>query len=269
MRKKRTVIVSVIIVFVLLIIVLAEALISGRFKNPEPEIIEIKVENSTINEKIIIIEKEIPAPTIEPTPAPTATPTVTPIPTPFIVVTPTPKPTATPAPKPTATPAPKPAVTSAPKPTATPAPKPTATPAPKPAATPAPKPAATTAPKPTATTAPKSTATATPAPHSRPEVIEATPQPTQKPVTEITSITLDSGSLSLLAGDNWRINITSAPSSIASQGANWVTSNSAVVDLSAPSSSGVTVTAIKPGTATITIYSRDGQYSASCTVTVS
>ena len=251
MRKKRTVIVSVIIVFVLLITVLAEALISGRFKNPEPEIIEIKVENSTINEKIIIIEKEIPAPTIEPTPAPTATPTVTPIPAPKPTVTPASKPTATPAPKPTATPAPKPTATPAPKPTATPAPKPTTTPAPKPTATPAPKP------------------TATPAPHSRPEVIEATPQPTQKPVTEITSITLDSGSLSLLAGDNWRINIASAPSSIASQGANWVTSNSAVVDLSAPSSSGVTVTAIKPGTATITIYSRDGQYSASCTITVS
>ena len=115
-------------------------------------------------------------------------------------------------------------------------------------------------PKPT----PKPTPKVTPTP--RPQVIEATPEPT--PVPEVQNISLDTYSIDILPGDSWRINIAAAPSDFYSMGAQWVCSNSAVVSLSGSDTSGVTITAVSTGSATVTVYSRSTGQSASCTVNV-
>lgn len=232
MRRKRTIIASVVIVFLIVTAILVEAILSGRIHRAVP--VEAAVVSGTEqSQQIIVVEKET---IITVTPEPTPTPKPTPVPTP------TPEPSSTP-----------PATTT--------------------------DPAAPQVQQETQNTAPTIQAPAqqeqeqvpvvTAPPYERPIVNEATPQPQPEPVPEITYISLDTGSMSILAGDNWRLNVSAAPSSLYSQGAKWVTSNSAVADLSGPDASGVTVVGIKPGTATITIYSRDGQYSASCTVTVS
>lgn len=115
-------------------------------------------------------------------------------------------------------------------------------------------------PKPT----PKPTPKVTPTP--RPQVIEATPEPTLAP--EVQNISLDTYSIDILPGDSWRINIAAAPSDFYSMGAQWVCSNSAVVSLSGSDTSGVTITAVSTGSATVTVYSRSTGQSASCTVNV-
>lgn len=115
-------------------------------------------------------------------------------------------------------------------------------------------------PKPT----PKPTPKVTPTP--RPQVIEATPEPT--PAPEVQNISLDTYSIDILPGDSWRINIAAAPSDFYSMGAQWVCSNSAVVSLSGSDTSGVTITAVSTGSATVTVYSRSTGQSASCTVNV-
>ena len=111
---------------------------------------------------------------------------------------------------------------------------------------------------------PKPTPKVTPTP--RPQVIEATPEPT--PVPEVQNISLDTYSIDILPGDSWRINIAAAPSDFYSMGAQWVCSNSAVVSLSGSDTSGVTITAVSTGSATVTVYSRSTGQSASCTVNV-
>lgn len=113
-------------------------------------------------------------------------------------------------------------------------------------------------------TTPKPTPKVTPTP--RPQVIEATPEPT--PAPEVQSISLDTYSIDILPGDSWRINIAAAPSDFYSMGAQWVCSNSAVVSLSGSDTSGVTITAVSTGSATVTVYSRSTGQSASCTVNV-
>ena len=113
-------------------------------------------------------------------------------------------------------------------------------------------------------TTPKPTPKVTPTP--RPQVIEATPEPT--PVPEVQNISLDTYSIDILPGDSWRINIAAAPSDFYSMGAQWVCSNSAVVSLSGSDTSGVTITAVSTGSATVTVYSRSTGQSASCTVNV-
>lgn len=75
-------------------------------------------------------------------------------------------------------------------------------------------------------------------------------------------------SIDILPGDSWRINIAAAPSDFYSMGAQWVCSNSAVVSLSGSDTSGVTITAVSTGSATVTVYSRSTGQSASCTVNV-
>lgn len=74
--------------------------------------------------------------------------------------------------------------------------------------------------------------------------------------------------IDILPGDSWRINIAAAPSDFYSMGAQWVCSNSAVVSLSGSDTSGVTITAVSTGSATVTVYSRSTGQSASCTVNV-
>lgn len=231
MRRKRTVIASVVIVLMIVSAILVEAILSGRIHRAMP--VEAAVVSSAEqSEQIIVLEKET---IIMVTPEPTPTPVPTPIPIP------TPEPT----------PAPPPAAT-----------EPTAPQAQQ-------QETHNTAPTTQAPAQQEQVPVVTAPPYERPIVNEATPQPQPEPVPEITSISLDTGSMSILSGDSWRLNVSAAPSSLYSRGAKWVTSNSAVADLSGPDTSGVTVIAVKPGTATITIYSQDGQYSASCTVTVS
>lgn len=170
-------------------------------------------------------------------------------------------------------------------PTPTPSPTPSPTPEPTPNPTQEPAPAAvpeTTEPqtgsssgssgsstdKSTAPQRPSPTEAPTPkpTPTPRPPVIETTPEPTPEPVVQ--EISLDTYSVSILAGDSWRINIIGAPSNLYNEGATWVSGNGSVVQLSGSDTSGVTITGLTAGTTTVTVYSRSGQ-SASCTVTVS
>ena len=162
-----------------------------------------------------------------------------------------------------------------------PTPMPTPTPSPTPIITPTPY----VTPKVTAPTNPPMTSTPsptngtelqepvytapeiTPVPPQRPIVIEEPPAPTEKPT--VTEISLNTYSIEILVEDSWRINILSAPDSVFSQGATWRSSNSSVIDLIGADLSGVTVRAKAPGNATVTIYSKDGNYQATCSVTVS
>ena len=166
--------------------------------------------------------------------------------TPELEVTPTPEPEVTPTPEPEATPTPEPEVTQTPEPETTPTPEPEATPTPEPEATPSPK------------------------PEQVPgyQVAETDrngdflwPVPGYGTVSQGYSI-------DILPGDSWRINIAAAPSDFYSMGAQWVCSNSAVVSLSGSDTSGVTITAVSTGSATVTVYSRSTGQSASCTVNV-
>ncbi len=106
-----------------------------------------------------------------------------------------------------------------------------------------------------------------PPPTSRPIINEETPKPTQKP-PEVTEISLDTYSVEILTGDSWRINIRAAPESVYSAGATWNTSNSSVIDLVGADLSGVTIKGKSPGTAKVTIYSKNGLFSATCNVSV-
>ncbi len=81
---------------------------------------------------------------------------------------------------------------------------------------------------------------------------------------EINSITLDQTTLTLSVGDTAYLAATVSPATATDKTLTWTTS--------APSVATVTpagkVTAVAPGTATITAASADGNHSASCTVTV-
>lgn len=223
LRKKRTIIAAVALVFVILGSVLAEAVISGRFKNTVPEVIEVQAKPESQAEKVVIIEKEI---IITPSPAPA-----------------TPEPTPEPPVQQQEEVYVPPAENTEPQQQYVPP------------------------------TEPEPQAPAEPAPaYERPQVIEQqppAPEPAPEPVPEVHSITLNAGSVSILTGDKWQLSVLSAPSSLTSQGGRWVTSNAAVADLSGQRTESVVIEGKSPGSATITIYSKDGQYSASCSVTVS
>lgn len=234
MRRKRAVIGSILIVVGLVGSVVTEAIISGRFEVKLPAAAAPAGSESSGEDKIIIIEKEIPAPTPSPTPEPTATPKTEPVQ--------------------------EPAGDDANQPDGRSVPIQQAD-------------GGTERAQPPATPEEPAVPVVTAPPYERPTVEESlpapAPEPEVEPEPEITSITLDAYDMSLLTGDSWRLSIVSAPASVSSQGAKWVTSNSAVLDLSGPDLSGVTIQAKAAGRATVTIYSRDGQYSAACNVTVS
>lgn len=235
-RKKLAVIGTVIIIGIVAAIVWQVIDVNQRGKSPLEALFAANEEGDSESstavsaEPVTIILRE-EAPTPSPTPIPTATPT------------PTPEPTKKPEPVPVfpsdtdPDPVPETGTSSAVEENsisevAVPTPEPT------PVVTPTP----------------------------RPEVIETTPEPT--PVPEVTEITLDTYTVNILAGDSWRINIVSAPSSLRDVGATWTTGNSSVVTLAGSDTSGVTITGIAPGETQVTVYSRDG-LSASCTVVVS
>lgn len=79
----------------------------------------------------------------------------------------------------------------------------------------------------------------------------------------VTGVTLNKTALSLKAGASETLTATVAPSNAANKNVTWKSSNTAVATVS-----GGKVTAVKAGTATITVTTADGNKSATCTVTV-
>ena len=82
--------------------------------------------------------------------------------------------------------------------------------------------------------------------------------------TSVTGVTLDNTSASLKPGDTLTLAATVAPSGASNKAVTWTSSNANVATVS---NSGV-VTARAAGTATITVTTMDGGYTATCTVTV-
>ena len=81
----------------------------------------------------------------------------------------------------------------------------------------------------------------------------------------VTGITLDKTSLNLKEGETATLKSTITPSNASNKGASWSTSNSSVAVIATDG----TVIAKSEGTATITIKTSDGGYTATCKVTVS
>lgn len=87
---------------------------------------------------------------------------------------------------------------------------------------------------------------------------------TEEPsIITVTSVTLDSTSITLIEGDSQTLTATVSPSNVENQKVLWSSSNSSVASVK----DGI-VTAIKVGAATITAKSDDGGKTATCTVTV-
>ena len=82
-------------------------------------------------------------------------------------------------------------------------------------------------------------------------------------IVEVTSVTLDSTSVTLIEGEDYTLTATISPYNADNQKVLWSSDNSSVASVK----DGV-VTAIKVGTATITAISDDGGKTATCTVTV-
>ena len=79
----------------------------------------------------------------------------------------------------------------------------------------------------------------------------------------VSAVTLNSTSMTLVEGDTQTLIATVSPSNAENQKVLWSSSNSSVASVK----EGV-VTAIKPGSATITVKSDDGGKIATCSVTV-
>lgn len=81
----------------------------------------------------------------------------------------------------------------------------------------------------------------------------------------VTGVTLNKTSLYLTAGDTYTLSCTVRPSNASDKSVTWKSSNTSVASVN---SSGK-VTAIKEGTAVITVKTNDGGYTAECEVSVS
>jgi uncharacterized protein YjdB/serine/threonine protein kinase len=114
-------------------------------------------------------------------------------------------------------------------------------------------PPSTTTPPPSTTTPPPSTTTPPPS--------TTTPPPSS---VAVTGVTLNKTSVSLQTGAAEQLSATVQPSNATNKSVNWSSSNTSVATVS---SSG-RVTAQGPGSANITVKTSDGDYTASCTVTV-
>ena len=79
----------------------------------------------------------------------------------------------------------------------------------------------------------------------------------------VSSVTLDTTSMTLIEGDSQTITATISPSDAENKTILWISSNSSVASVR-----GGVVTAIAPGTATITAKTEDGAKTATCKVTV-
>jgi uncharacterized protein YjdB/alpha-tubulin suppressor-like RCC1 family protein len=82
-------------------------------------------------------------------------------------------------------------------------------------------------------------------------------------VVPVTGVSLDVTSVTLDVGGTANLNATVSPTNASNQAVSWSTTDSAIASVS----NGV-VTAVSEGTATITVTTTDGGYTATCTVTV-
>lgn len=80
----------------------------------------------------------------------------------------------------------------------------------------------------------------------------------------VTSVSLNKTSVSLTVGNSTKLTATVNPSNATNKSVTWSSSNSNVVTVDANGN----VKAVSPGTATITVKTNDGGYTASCTVIV-
>ena len=81
---------------------------------------------------------------------------------------------------------------------------------------------------------------------------------------DVTGVTLDKTTLTLAPKDSYTLKATVTPDNATNQNVTWKTNKEKVATVS---SKGV-VTAVGEGTASITVYTNDGNYSATCNVTV-
>ena len=85
-----------------------------------------------------------------------------------------------------------------------------------------------------------------------------------KQTVSVTGVTLDKTTLSLEVGDTAQLTATVAPDNATNKGVTW---NSSAPGVATVDTSGK-VTAVSVGTATITVTTKDGEKTATCTVTV-
>jgi len=88
--------------------------------------------------------------------------------------------------------------------------------------------------------------------------------PKPEPVVSVTGVTLSKTTLSLTEGDSSKLTATVKPSDAANKEITWSSSNTSVATVDTNGN----VKAIKAGTATITVTTKDGNYTATCKVTV-
>ena len=93
---------------------------------------------------------------------------------------------------------------------------------------------------------------------------EPTPTPPPSPdAVAVTGVSLDKSSISLKEGASETLTATISPANASNKSVNWKSSDTAVATVDAGK-----VTAVRAGTATITVTTADGGKTASCTVTV-
>ena len=88
------------------------------------------------------------------------------------------------------------------------------------------------------------------------------------PDIPVTGITLDSNEKTLVVGDTGTLKATIAPDNATNREFQWSTSNSSILKIVSAQNGTLTFEAASAGTATITATTKDGNYTASCTVTV-
>ena len=84
------------------------------------------------------------------------------------------------------------------------------------------------------------------------------------PVVSVTGVSLNNKTLSLTKGKTALLSATVLPSNAANKNVAWTSSNTKIASVDNDGK----VTAVAPGTATITVKTKDGSKTASCTVTV-
>lgn len=93
---------------------------------------------------------------------------------------------------------------------------------------------------------------------------EVTVEKAEEPVVPVTGVSLDKETMTLKAGENGQLTATVEPADAANQKVIWSTSDESVA---AVDENGL-VTALAAGKATVTVTTEDGNYTASCEVTV-
>ncbi len=87
----------------------------------------------------------------------------------------------------------------------------------------------------------------------------------QRNTTAVTGVTLTPSSANLTVGETQQLTASVQPSNASNTNVSWSTSNSSIVTVN---SSGL-ITAVSPGTATVTVTTADGGFTDNCNVTVS